>query len=72
TPRDPARTGAIANVGIAGMKPGDLATALMERYQVFTVAIDTAGVTGVRVTPQLFTTTTELDVLVRALREIAG
>jgi selenocysteine lyase/cysteine desulfurase len=71
TPRDPARTGAIANVGIVGMKPGDLATALMQRYQVFTVAIDTAGVTGVRVTPQLFTTTAELDELVRAITEIA-
>jgi selenocysteine lyase/cysteine desulfurase len=71
TPRDPARTGAIANVGVVGMKPGDLATALMQRYQVFTVAIDTAGVTGVRVTPQLFTTTAELDVLVRAITEIA-
>lgn len=72
TPRDPARTGAIANVGIDGMAPGDLAATLMERYRIFTVAIDTAGVTGVRVTPQLFTTTTELDALVRALTELAA
>ena len=71
TPRDPARTGAIANVGIEGMKPGDLATALMEKYRIFTVAINTAGVTGVRVTPQLFTTTQDLDALVRALTELA-
>ena len=71
TPTDPARTGAIANVGIEGMMPGDLATALMERYRIFTVAIDTAGVTGVRVTPQLFTTTAELDALVRAIMELA-
>lgn len=71
TPRDPARTGAIANVGVEGMKPGDLATALMEKYRIFTVAINTAGVTGVRVTPQLFTTTQELDALVRALTELA-
>ena len=71
TPRDPARTGAIANVGVEGMKPGDLATTLMEKYRIFTVAINTAGVTGVRVTPQLFTTTQELDALVRALTELA-
>jgi len=71
TPRNPARTGAIANVGIEGMKPGDLATTLMEKYRIFTVAINTAGVTGVRVTPQLFTTTQELDALVRALTELA-
>ncbi len=72
TPRDPARTGAIANVGIEGMKPGDLATVLMEKYRIFTVAINTAGVTGVRVTPQLFTTTQELDALVKAVTELAN
>lgn len=72
TPSDPVRTGAIANVGIEGIKPGELATALMERYKIFTVAINTAGVAGVRVTPQLFTTTRELDVLVRALTELAS
>ncbi|WP_396204480.1 aminotransferase class V-fold PLP-dependent enzyme [Gemmatimonas sp.] len=71
TPSDPARTGAIANVGIEGMPPGELATVLMDRYRIFTVAIDTAGVTGVRVTPQLFTTTAELDALVRAITELA-
>jgi selenocysteine lyase/cysteine desulfurase len=71
TPSDPTRTGAIANAGIDGMKPGDLATTLMEKYRIFTVAIDTAGVAGVRVTPQLFTTTQELDALVRALTELA-
>jgi selenocysteine lyase/cysteine desulfurase len=59
-------------VGITGMTPGDLATALQDRYRIFTVAIDSAGVTGVRVTPQLFTTTQELDLLVRALTELAA
>ncbi|WP_373068455.1 aminotransferase class V-fold PLP-dependent enzyme, partial [Gemmatimonas sp.] len=72
TPADPMRTGAIANVGIDGVKPGDLATALMDRFKIFTVAIDTAGVTGVRVTPQLFTTTAELDAFVRAITQLAA
>jgi 3-deoxy-D-manno-octulosonic acid (KDO) 8-phosphate synthase len=35
------------------------------------LAIDTAGVAGVRVTPQLFTTTQELDALVQALTALA-
>jgi hypothetical protein len=39
---------------------------------VWTVAIDSAGVQGVRICPQLFTTTQELDTLVRAITEIAG
>ena len=68
TPSDPKRSCAIANVGIATMKPGDLAKTLLDRYKVWTVAINTANVQGVRVTPQLFTTPAELDVLVRASR----
>ena len=72
TPTDPKRSCAIANVGVRGMTPADLAKTLFERYKVFTVAIDTANVLGVRVTPHLFTTPKELDVLVRALRELAA
>jgi selenocysteine lyase/cysteine desulfurase len=72
TPSDPKRSCAIANVGVANMKPGDLAKTLMDRYKVFTVAIDGANVHGVRVTPQLFTTPQELDVFVRALKELAA
>jgi selenocysteine lyase/cysteine desulfurase len=72
TPSDPARTGAIANVGVAGLQPAALATALFDRYRIWTVAIDWAGVHGVRVTPHLFTSTDELDTLVRALHELAA
>jgi selenocysteine lyase/cysteine desulfurase len=72
TPSDPRRSCAIANVAVTGREPAALARALLERYRVWTVAIDGAGVRGVRVTPQLFTTTAELDVLVRALTELAG
>lgn len=62
----------IANVGIRGMTPGALASALFDKYQVYTVAIDTPPVRGVRVTPHLYTTTAELDVLLKALRELAA
>ena len=72
TPTDPKRSCAIANVGIEGMKPADLAKTLFEKYKVWTVAIDTANVHGVRVTPQVFTNPKELDVFVRALRELAA
>jgi len=72
TPTDPARSCAIANVGIASIPPGDLAKTLLAKYRVWTVAIDSAGVRGVRVTPQLFTTTAELDTFVNALKELAS
>ena len=74
TPADPARTCAIANVGIKGIKPADLATRLLTQYKIYTVAIDSpaANVQGVRVTPNIFTLSSELDELVRAVREMAG
>jgi selenocysteine lyase/cysteine desulfurase len=72
TPTDPQRSCAIANVGIAGIPPATLAKTLLDKYHVWTVAIDTANVHGVRVTPQVFTTTAELDTFVRALKEIAA
>ncbi len=54
------------------MTPGDLARILLEKYKVYTVAIDGAGVHGVRVTPQVYTSTAELDTLVDALKELAA
>jgi selenocysteine lyase/cysteine desulfurase len=72
TPDDPARSGAIANVGVRGLTPAELARALFERHRIWTVAIDGAGVHGVRVTPHLFTSTAELDRLVAALTELAA
>jgi selenocysteine lyase/cysteine desulfurase len=72
TPTDPRRSCAIANVGIKGIPPATLAKTLLDKYKVWTVAIDTANVHGVRITPQVFITTAELDTFVRALKEIAA
>ncbi|AKD53732.1 aminotransferase class V-fold PLP-dependent enzyme [Spirosoma radiotolerans] len=72
TPEAPARSCAIANVGIVGKTPAELAKALFEKYKLFTVAIDSPPVQGVRVTPHLYTTTAELDTFVQALKELAG
>ncbi|MBC7670877.1 MAG: aminotransferase class V-fold PLP-dependent enzyme [Polaromonas sp.] len=72
TPASPARSCAIANVGIAGLAPSALATTLLQKYGIWTVAIDTANVHGVRITPHVYTRTTELDTFVRALRELAA
>ncbi len=71
TPVQPERSCAIANVGIEGMKPGDLAETLLKKYQIYTVAIDGANVHGCRITPNIFTLTKELDVLVKALKEMS-
>lgn len=71
TPTDSARSCAIANVGIKGMKPSDMAKMLLEKYRVWTVAIDNANVKGCRITPNLYTTTQELDTFVNALTEMS-
>jgi selenocysteine lyase/cysteine desulfurase len=70
TPADPARSCGIANVGIKGMKPSDLADNLFRNYKIYTVPIDGSGVHGCRITPNVYTTTAELDVLVKALTEL--
>jgi len=61
----------IANVGITGMTPKALADGLFDRFNIYTVAIDTVAVKGTRVTPHLYSTTAELDALVKALTELA-
>jgi selenocysteine lyase/cysteine desulfurase len=73
TPADPARSCAIANVGLKNWAPGDMATRLLQQYRIYTVAIDypAANVRGCRVTPNVYTLTAELDRLVAALREMA-
>ncbi len=70
TPNDQTRACGIANVGVKSMKPSELANVLLKKYKIYTVAIDGAGVYGCRITPNLYTTTTELDVLVKALEEL--
>ncbi|MBO0930912.1 aminotransferase class V-fold PLP-dependent enzyme [Fibrella aquatilis] len=71
TPAESARACAIANVGVAGMTPAALAKTLLDRFKIWTVAIDGVTVKGVRITPNLYTSTTELDVLVSALKTLA-
>jgi selenocysteine lyase/cysteine desulfurase len=72
TPADPQRACAIANVGIEGIPPATLAKQLLEEHKIYTVAIDNANVRGCRITPNLYTTTAELDALVVALKKLAA
>ena len=42
-----------------------------DEYKIFTVAIDGANVHGCRISPNIFTTTEELDSLVNAVTELS-
>jgi selenocysteine lyase/cysteine desulfurase len=72
TPEDPARSCGIANVGITRMKPKRMAELLLEEFGIFTVAIDYANVQGCRITPNVYTTTGELDQFVAAVKTMAS
>jgi selenocysteine lyase/cysteine desulfurase len=72
TPSDPERTCGIANVGIDGIAPADLAKKLLDDHKVYTVAINGALVKGVRVTPQVYTSTKDLDTFISALKTLAA
>lgn len=71
TPVERHRSCGIANVGVEGMKPGKMADKLMKEHRIWTVAIDGAGVHGCRITPNIYTTTKELDAFVEALESLA-
>jgi len=63
---------AIATVGIEGIKASEIENHLFSKYNVHTVAIEWEKVSGIRVTPSVYTSTEDLDKLVAGLRELAG
>jgi selenocysteine lyase/cysteine desulfurase len=72
TPEESHRSCGIGNVWVEKYTPADMGKILMEKYKIFTAPIDGAGVRGVRVSPNIYTTTAECDQLVTALKEMAG
>ncbi len=71
TPKEQSRSCGIANVGLTNMKPLDLAKTLLDEFQIWTVAIDYENVKGCRITPNVYTTTDELDRFVEAMTTLS-
>ena len=72
TPKESERCCGIGNVWVEKMTPADMGKVLFEKHKIYTAPIDGAGVRGVRVCPNVFTSTSELDQLVKALKSMAG
>ena len=72
TPEQVERSCGIANIGVKNIAPHELAKTLLEEFKIFTVAIDNAGVHGCRITPNVYTTTDELDKFIEAMQIIAS
>jgi selenocysteine lyase/cysteine desulfurase len=62
---------AIGSVAIEGKKPGELDSFLMDKYKIHTVGIEWENIKGVRITPNVYTTTKNLDVLIEGISTFA-
>ncbi len=71
TPMKDHQSCGIANISLEGYSPKELADALFDRYRIFTVAIDHQAVKGVRITPHLYTRKADLDLLIKAVKDLA-
>jgi selenocysteine lyase/cysteine desulfurase len=67
--REFAASGALMTVTLPGLPAAALARWLWERHRLVVRPIDHPEFTGIRVTPNLYTTTAEIDRLSEALRE---
>lgn len=62
---------AIGNVAIEGKKPGELDSFLFDKYKIHAVGIEWENIKGVRITPNVYTTIKNLDVLIEGITVFA-
>ncbi len=71
TSLDPKWGCAIGNIAVEGKKPGELDSFLFEKYKIHTVGIVWENINGVRITPNVYTTIKNLDLLVEGITAFA-
>lgn len=67
----PSWSGAIGMVSIEGKKPAELDSYLFNNHKIHTTTIVWENISGVRITPNVYTTTKNLDVLVEGITNFA-
>tara|TARA_B100000900_G_C20590678_1_gene721466 strand:+ start:1757 stop:3013 length:1257 start_codon:yes stop_codon:yes gene_type:complete len=73
TPLGEGQSYGIANVGVKKLHPSELADKLFDDHNIFTVPIDDdRGIRGVRVSPNLYSTTEDIDKFIEAMLTIAA
>lgn len=70
-PEDPAFSGALTTFGFEGKTGPELHNYLWQEARIHTTPIQHEGVDGVRVTPNVYTSIQEMDVLVNAIKAMA-
>lgn len=68
---DDAQSCAIGNFNFKGLKAAEISNYLMERHKIFTTPIVHEEFTGIRVTPNIYTTLWELDRFCEVIKKIA-
>jgi selenocysteine lyase/cysteine desulfurase len=71
TSLDPKWGCAIGNIIVQGKTAGALDSYLLDKYKIHTVGIEWENIKGIRVTPNVYTTTADLDILVEGIRQFA-
>ncbi len=61
---------ALANFGVESMNPADICSSLFKRKSVYVIAINHDDFKGVRVTPHVYTSLSDLDLLVQGVKEL--
>jgi len=73
TPLGQGQSFGIANVGVKNLHPSELADKLFDEHNIFTVPIDDdRGIRGIRVSPNLYSTTEDIDKFIEAMLTIAA
>jgi hypothetical protein len=57
---------------VEGKKPAELESFLFDKYKIHTVGIDWENLHGIRVTPNVYTLTENLDLLVEGIQQFAA
>jgi selenocysteine lyase/cysteine desulfurase len=71
TSRDPAQSCAIGTVGIDGMEPAAIVAQLWQSHRIIVTPIVHAEYSGVRVTPNVYSTLEEIDTFAQAMEDLA-
>jgi selenocysteine lyase/cysteine desulfurase len=67
---DPAMSGAIGNVGLEGVEPAKLAAHLWDRRRIIVTPIVHEEFSGIRVTPNVYTTLGEVDAFAEEMEKV--
>lgn len=67
---DPAQSCAMATLNFDGLDHGKLVSHLWNKHKIVVISIDYAGVQGIRISPNVYTTLTEIDMFCDAVEHV--